>query len=153
MKQLGLESFVKSTGGKGLHVVAPLLSEHEWPAVKDFAHNFVLMMERANPKLYLTKMTKAARSGRIFLDYLRNERGATAVAPFSPRARAGARVAIPLAWAELGRTDPKQFSVANYSEWKSRLKRDPWAGMNESKQRLTARAMASVKDLASARSA
>jgi bifunctional non-homologous end joining protein LigD len=143
-RQLGLESYVKSTGGKGLHVVAPLKPEHEWPAVKEFAHNFVLMMERAHPQLYLTKMTKAARTGRIFLDYLRNERGATAVAPFSPRARAGARVAIPLTWAELGRTDPKQFAVANYSEWKSRLKRDPWAGMEKLKQRLTDRAIKAV---------
>jgi bifunctional non-homologous end joining protein LigD len=143
-KQLGLESFVKSTGGKGLHVVAPIAPQHEWPAVKGFAHNFVLMMERAHPKLYLTKMTKSARTGRIFLDYLRNERGATAVAPFSPRARAGARVAIPLTWPELGRTDPKQFSVANFSEWKSRLKRDPWADMKKLKQRLTDRAIKAV---------
>lgn len=148
LKQLGLESFVKSTGGKGLHVVAPISPEHEWPAIKDFAHNFVLMMERAHPKLYLTKMTKAARTGRIFLDYLRNERGATAVAPFSPRARAGARVAIPLTWTELSRTDPKQFSVANYSEWKSRLKRDPWAGMDNLKQRLTDRAIRAVSSMA-----
>lgn len=147
LKQLGLESFVKSTGGKGLHVVAPIAPEHEWPAVKDFAHNFVLMMERANPRLYLTKMTKSARTGRIFLDYLRNERGATAVAPFSPRARAGARVATPLAWTELSRTDPKQFAVANYSEWKSRLKRDPWAGMEKLKQRLTVRAIQAVASM------
>jgi bifunctional non-homologous end joining protein LigD len=146
-QQLGLESFVKSTGGKGLHVVAPLLPEHAWPIVKDFAHNFVLMMERANPKLYLTKTTKAARTGRIFLDYLRNERGATAVAPFSPRARAGTRVAIPLTWAELGRTDPKQFAVANYSKWKSRLRRDPWAGMEKLKQRLTDRAIDAVSSM------
>ena len=126
---------------------SPIAPEHEWPAVKDFAHNFVLMMERANPRLYLTKMTKSARTGRIFLDYLRNERGATAVAPFSPRARAGARVATPLAWTELSRTDPKQFAVANYSEWKSRLKRDPWAGMEKLKQRLTVRAIQAVASM------
>ena len=144
LKQLGLESFVKSTGGKGLHVVAPIAAHHEWPGVKEFAHHFVLMMERAHPDLYLTKMTKSARTNRIFLDYLRNERGATAVAAWSPRARAGVRVAVPLTWAELDRTDPKQFSVANYSDWKSRLKRDPWISMDSLKQQLTQRAMKAV---------
>ncbi|HEX4007566.1 MAG TPA: DNA ligase D [Acidobacteriaceae bacterium] len=158
MKNLGLESFVKSTGGKGLHVVAPIQPDHEWPAIKTFAHNFVLMMEHAHPRLYLTKMTKSARSGKIFLDYLRNERGATAVAPFSPRARAGARVAMPLTWAGLQRTgpshfDPKQFAVTNFSEWKSRLKRDPWQDMNSVKQRLTDKAIAAVAEMASQKSA
>ena len=92
LKKLGLESFLKTTGGKGLHVVAPIAPELEWPAIKEFAHGVVLEMEKANPALYLTKMTKAARKGKIYLDYLRNERGATSVAPYSPRARAGAPV-------------------------------------------------------------
>ncbi len=153
MQHLGLETFVKSTGGKGIHVVAPIRPEREWPEVKEFAHNFVLMMERANPKLYLTKMTKSARTGRIFLDYLRNERGATAVAPFSPRARAGARVAMPLTWAELKRTDAKQFAVANFEAWKSRLKRDPWLKMGQVKQGLTDRAIAAVTEMTGTKSA
>lgn len=148
LKQLGLESWVKSTGGKGLHIVAPLEPERDWAQLKEFAHNVALMLERADPERYLSKMTKSARSGRIFVDYLRNERGATAVAPFSPRARAGARVAIPLTWAELPHTDPKQFSVANFSQWKSRLRRDPWARMEKMKQRLTDRAMMAAKELA-----
>ena len=153
MKNLGLEVFVKSTGGKGLHVVAPIRAEHEWPEVKTFAHNFVLMMEQANPQLYLTKMTKSARTGRIFLDYLRNERGATAVAAYSPRARAGARVAMPLTWAELKRTDPKHFAVANFDEWKSRLRHDPWLEMDKVKQRLTDRAIAAVAGMTKKKSA
>jgi bifunctional non-homologous end joining protein LigD len=148
MKHLGLETFVKSTGGKGIHVVAPIEPKHEFPEVKEFAHHFVLMMERANPKLYLTKMTKSARTGRIFLDYLRNERGATAVAPYSPRARAGARVAMPLTWAELERTDPKQFAVANFDAWKARLKRDPWLAMSRVRQQLSDRAIAAVAEMA-----
>ncbi len=148
MKHLGLETFVKSTGGKGLHVVAPIEPQHGWPEIKEFAYHFVLMMERANPKLYLTKMTKSARTGRIFLDYLRNERGATAVAPWSPRARAGARVAMPLTWSELERTDPKPFAVANFDEWKARLKRDPWLTMNKVKQPLSKRALAAVAEMA-----
>ena len=151
LKHLGLETFVKSTGGKGLHVVAPIEPQHEWPEIKEFAHHFVLMMERANPKLYLTKMTKAARTGRIFLDYLRNERGATAVAPYSPRARAGVRVAMPLTWAELERTDPKRFAVANFDEWKARLKKDPWIDMNKLRQKLTDRAIAATAEMAGAK--
>jgi bifunctional non-homologous end joining protein LigD len=111
------------------------------------------MMEQANPQLYLTKMTKSARTGRIFLDYLRNERGATAVAAFSPRARAGARVAMPLTWAELKRTDPKHFAVANFDEWKSRLRRDPWLEMDKVNQRLTDRAIAAVAGLTTKKSA
>jgi bifunctional non-homologous end joining protein LigD len=152
MKHLGLETFVKSTGGKGLHVVAPIVPKREWPEIKTFAHDFVLMMERANPKLYLTKMTKSARTGRIFLDYLRNERGATAVAAYSPRARAGARVAMPLTWAELERIDPKQFAVANFDKWKSRLKHDPWLKLDEVKQQLTSRALSAVAEVAGGKS-
>ncbi|MGC2619011.1 MAG: DNA ligase D, partial [Acidobacteriaceae bacterium] len=153
LKSLGLETFVKSTGGKGLHVVAPLKPERDWPEIKAFAHNFVLMMEHANPKLYLTKMTKSARTGKIFLDYLRNERGSTAVAAWSPRARAGARVAVPLTWVELKRTDPKQFAVSNFEEWKSRLKRDPWLEMDKEKQRLTDRAISAVEGMTLKKSA
>jgi bifunctional non-homologous end joining protein LigD len=152
MKHLGLETFVKSTGGKGIHVVAPIEPKREWPEIKEFSHHFVLMMERANSALYLTKMTKSARTGRIFLDYLRNERGATAVAPYSPRARAGVRVAMPLTWAELERTDPTQFAVVNFDTWKARLKRDPWLKMHEIRQKISDRAMAAVAEMAGQKS-
>ena len=136
LKSAGLESFVKSTGGKGLHVVAPIRPEHRWPAVKQFAHNFALAMERDAPSRYLTKMTKAARTGKIYLDYLRNERGSTAVAPYSPRARAGLPVAMPLSWNELKSEDRPRFQVADFSGWRKRLSRDPWKEMPELDQRL-----------------
>ncbi|HVT98508.1 MAG TPA: non-homologous end-joining DNA ligase, partial [Acidobacteriaceae bacterium] len=152
MKHLGLETFVKSTGGKGIHVVAPIEPEREWPEIKEFTHNFVLMMERSNSALYLTKMTKSARTKRIFLDYLRNERGATAVAPYSPRARAGVRVAMPLTWKELEHTDPKQFAVANFDAWKARLKHDPWTKMNQVRQKISDRAVAAVAEMAGQKS-
>jgi bifunctional non-homologous end joining protein LigD len=97
-QSLKARSFVKSTGGKGLHVVVPLRPSHPWPAIKKFAHDFVLAMEKDSPSLFLTKMSKAARKGKIYLDYLRNERGSTAVAPYSPRARARLPVALPLSW-------------------------------------------------------
>ncbi len=137
LKTLGLESFVKTTGGKGLHVVVPIKPSHEWPVVKQFAHAFALAMEKREPSLYLTKMSKAARTGRIFIDYLRNERGATAVAAYSPRARPGAAVSLPLPWSDLKLADRPVFQVADYQQWKSRLKRDPWQDLPSSIQSLT----------------
>lgn len=147
LQQLGLESFVKSTGGKGLHVVAPVKPVYGWTDIKAFTHSFVLMMAAANPKLYLTKMTKAERKGKIYLDYLRNERGATAVAPYSPRARKGAHVAMPLGWNELKKDRP-EFSVANFAGWKARLRKDPWASLETLRQRLTPQAIRAVNEFA-----
>jgi len=135
LQALGLKSFVKTTGGKGLHVVVPIRPEHEWPAVKKFTHEFVLAMERDSPRHFLTKMSKSARVGKIFLDYLRNDWNATAVAPYSPRARAGLPVAVPLTWNELGDAPPR-FLVADFAAWRKRLGRDPWKEMLQSDQRL-----------------
>jgi bifunctional non-homologous end joining protein LigD len=126
LKQIHLESFLKSTGGKGLHIVVPIEPEHEWPAVKNFAHELVLQMERADPDIYVTKMTKTSRKNRIYLDYLRNDREATSIAPFSPRARAGAPVAMPLRWKELESEDMPRFHVTDFEQWRRRLHRDPW---------------------------
>ena len=137
LKKNGLESFLKSTGGKGLHVVVPVVAEYDWAVIKQFAHALVLQMEREEPTLYLTKMSKAARTGRIFLDYLRNERGATAVAAFSPRARAGAAVSLPLSWNDLKLTERLVVRVADFDDWKGRLNRDPWKLLLESRQRIT----------------
>jgi bifunctional non-homologous end joining protein LigD len=144
LKKLELESFVKTTGGKGLHVVAPIAPKLPWKTIKEFSHRVVLDMERANPTLYLTKMTKAARKGKIYLDYLRNERGATSVAPYSPRARAGAAVSMPLSWAELKLAARPVFRVAEFASWSGRLTHDPWKEMHGLKQHVTAAAMKSV---------
>ena len=134
LKKLGLESFLKSTGGKGLHIVVPIQPHYDWATVKQFAHTFVLEMEASNSDLYLTKMTKSARVGKIYLDYLRNERGATSVAVYSPRARASAPVSMPLAWTELKQKDRPVFPTAEYSSWKSRTKRDPWKDFFKTRQ-------------------
>jgi bifunctional non-homologous end joining protein LigD len=144
MKKLGLESFLKSTGGKGLHIVAPIQCEQDWPTVKEFAHQFVLAMEADNPSLYITKMSKAARTGRIYLDYLRNERGATAVAPYSPRSRSGVPVSVPMAWSELKAQATPRCLVAEFDGWRKRLAHDPWAELPKIKQRLTQKAIAAV---------
>ncbi len=138
LKSLGLESFLKTTGGKGLHVVIPIEAKLDWSKVKQFAHDFALAMEQQRPKLYLTKMSKAARKDRIFIDYLRNERGSTAIAPYSPRARAGASVAVPLNWADLKLPKRPVFQVTDFDEWKSRLARDPWKSFLTMHQGLSA---------------
>ena len=145
LKQLGLESFLKSTGGKGLHVVIPVVPEHDWSVIKQFAHAFVLKMEKDQPGLYLTKMSKAARKDRIFLDYLRNERGATAVAAFSPRARAGAAVSLPLDWSELKSRERTVARVAKFEEWKERLSRDPWKQFFKLRQKITPKMLEAYK--------
>jgi bifunctional non-homologous end joining protein LigD len=136
LKRAGLESFLKLTGGKGLHIVAPIEPTLTWAELKSAAHNFVLSMERENPSLYLTKMSKSARKDKIYLDYLRNERGATAVAPFSPRARPGAHVSLPLPWSALKEGQLPVFAVHDLADWKQRLRSDPWKAMLSIRQRL-----------------
>ncbi len=139
LKQCKLESFLKTTGGKGLHVVAPIQPEHDWPVIKEFAHDIANQMGAENKALFLTKMTKADRKGKIFIDYLRNDRGATSIAPFSPRARHGAPVAVPMDWKELDAAKPPRFLVADFSDWKSRLRHDPWVAMLKKRQSIPAK--------------
>lgn len=141
LKKLGLISFLKHTGGKGLHVVVPIEPEHQWPTAKEFAHAVVLEMEKEQPELYVTKMTKTLRKNRIYLDYLRNDREATSIAPFSPRARPGAPVAITLSWSELALQSAPAFHVTDFAQWRSRLNRDPWKDMIRTRQHLTAAAL------------
>jgi bifunctional non-homologous end joining protein LigD len=145
LEELGLESFLKSTGGKGLHVVIPVVPEYDWAVIKQFAHAFVLKMEKDQPGSYLTKMSKAARKDRIFLDYLRNERGATAVAAFSPRSRAGAAVSLPLDWSDLKAAERTVVRVADFAEWQGRLSRDPWKQFLKLRQRITPKMLEALK--------
>ena len=144
LTELSLESYLKSTGGKGLHVVVPIQPEHEWSVIKQFAHAVVLKMEKDNPRLYTTNMSKAVRPNHIYLDYLRNDRESTAIAPFSTRARPGVPVAVTLDWKELRSSDRPRFHVSDFSAWQKRLRHDPWEEMLQSKQRLTAEVLRSI---------
>jgi bifunctional non-homologous end joining protein LigD len=138
LRDLGLVSFVKTTGGKGLHVVVPLVRRHEWEVVKQFSRDLAHGMAADYPQSYTATMAKRARSGRIYLDYVRNSRGATAIAPYSPRARAGAFVAVPVTWDELTpELRPDQFSVKTLADRLVNLTADPWAGISDMRQSLT----------------
>ncbi len=132
----GLESWVKTTGGKGLHVCAPLSGKTSWDDLRAFAREIAEGLAREAPERFLSKASKAARAGKIFVDWLRNGRGATAVAPYSTRARAGATVATPLTWEELGRARPGRFTVETVPARLARLARDPWEGFSKARQKL-----------------
>ena len=136
----GLESFCKTTGGKGLHVVAPLAPRSGWNEVKEFSRALAEEMVADAPDQYLAFASKSERRGKIFLDWLRNTRGSTAVCAYSLRAREGAPVATPIAWSELGpRLDPARFDVRSVPARLARQRRDPWEGYAELRQALPAR--------------
>lgn len=123
----GLPSFIKTSGGKGLHVVVPLTPKAGWDEVKGYAKGIAATMASENPERYIAVATKAKREGRIFIDYLRNGRGATAIAPYCTRARSGAGVAMPVAWEEIDSlTGGAQFTTANAPTRLAHLDRDPW---------------------------
>ena len=133
LEEAGLAAFVKTSGGKGLHVVTPLEPKAGWAKVKGFAKKLATDMGKDEPDKYLAVATKAKRSGRIFVDYLRNGRGSTAVAPYSTRARAGATVSMPLEWSELSKIKgPAEFTVKNTPAHIEARKSDPWADFQAS---------------------
>ena len=136
LSALKLKSFLKTSGGKGLHVVLPI-KPVPWDAAKDFTHAIAASMAEDAPDRYVATATKSRRSKRIFIDYLRNSREATAVAPYSTRARAGAPVSVPIDWSELGSLKAaNQYTVENLAQRLSRARSDPWAAIARTKQSL-----------------
>ncbi len=137
LQNLGLESFVKTTGGKGLHLVVPIDRRHDWDDAKAFCKQVADAIVDAAPEHYTANMSKAARAGKIFIDYLRNGRGATAIAPYSTRARPDAPISVPLTWQELSpRIRPDQYNVRNIGKRLASLKRDPWQALASTRQSL-----------------
>jgi bifunctional non-homologous end joining protein LigD len=133
----GLTAFVKTSGGKGLHIVVPLAPGHSWQQVEAFSRTLATELARENPERLLATMSKRQRKGRIFIDYLRNARGSSTVAPYSTRSRPGAPVSAPLAWEELRPAiGPASFTVANMSGRLAALKEDPWAGFDAARAKL-----------------
>jgi bifunctional non-homologous end joining protein LigD len=137
LAQYQLISFVKSTGGKGLHVVIPIQPEYDWNEVKEFTHVFVQFLEKIKPQDYISKMTKSKRGGKIFIDYLRNQRTATAIAAYSTRARIHAPVSTPLSWDELSnRIEDTMYTIKTLPKRLEQLKEDPWTEFWQIKQSL-----------------
>ena len=136
LESIKLKSFLKTSGGKGLHVVLPI-APFPWERAKAFAKTVAEAMEADEPDRYVATATKAKRNKRIFIDYLRNSREATAVAPYSTRARPGAPVSVPIDWSELNSLkSANQYTVQNLVQRMSRLRKDPWAGIGRTNQRL-----------------
>lgn len=135
-----LPALVKTTGGKGLHVVVPLLRRYDWPQIQSFARAFAEEMARTNDDQFTARMAKAARQGKIFIDWLRNTRGATAVAAYSTRARPAATISVPLRWEELTpRLRAAQFTIRSVPVRLSRLRADPWSDYEHLRSGLNAR--------------
>jgi bifunctional non-homologous end joining protein LigD len=135
MQTAGLESFALVTGGKGIHVVVPLDGSQGWDEVKAFAKGVATKLSESEPQRFTATMSKAKRRGRIFIDWLRNERGATAIAPYSPRANGKASVATPVSWRELGRiAHADAFTIP--SVLRRLQKSDPWPGYAKVRQRI-----------------
>lgn len=150
LADLDLASFLKTTGGKGLHVVVPLTRGRQtWDDVKAFARGLALELVHAAPDMFTASASKAGRGGKIYLDYLRNSRGATSIAAYSPRARPGAPVAVPLRWDELAAlSTPHKYDVTNIHRRLASLKRDPWAELARTRQSLRAALLREVRERA-----
>ncbi|QJR11042.1 hypothetical protein DSM104443_02113 [Usitatibacter rugosus] len=144
LEELGLQCFLKTTGGKGLHIVVPIRPTLDWDTAKGFTRSIAESLAFTFPERFTANLSKAKRDGKIFVDYLRNGEGATAVAAYSIRARANAPVATPIAWEELAKD--VRFDHFNVRNVPARLqrKRDPWAGFFQVRQSVTAKMLKSV---------
>jgi bifunctional non-homologous end joining protein LigD len=136
LSDIGLKSLPLVTGGKGIHVVAPLRRTADWEAVKTFARSFAESLASRHPDVFVATMSKQRRRGKIFLDWLRNDRGSTAIAPYSSRARQGAPVAAPLSWQQLAKVEAADaFHLDDMVRRAGQA--DPWADYGKITQSIT----------------
>jgi bifunctional non-homologous end joining protein LigD len=138
LDQLGLQGFLKTTGGKGLHV--PILPVQPWPVLKGFSKAVAELFAATFPDRFTAKTSKSSRRGRIFIDYLRNDEGSTAIAPYSTRARAKAPFSMPIAWSDLF----DHFNVKTAAQRLKRLRKDPWEGFFKVSQSITSKLLTKV---------
>jgi bifunctional non-homologous end joining protein LigD len=136
LSDVGLTAFVKTTGGKGLHIVVPIAPKQDWEFAKDFSKSVAERMVQIAPDRYIATMSKARRAGKIFIDYLRNARTASAVCAYSPRARSGAPISMPIHWRELTEDVRTNFTVRNVPEHLARAQ-DPWSDYDQARVSLS----------------
>ena len=139
LDEIGLPSFLKTSGGKGFHVIVPLKPAADWTAVKTFSHDFARAMEQTNPEKYTATLSKKARTGRIFIDYLRNGRGSTTVAPWSSRAKDKATVSVPVEWKALDKKlAPDAYAIGGKALTDVLKAKDAWAEFDKARKALKA---------------
>ncbi len=137
LKKLKLTSFVKTSGGKGFHIMIPIAPKYDWVQVKDFTEAFSLFLSDKYPDRFTATITKSKRTGKIFLDYLRNAKDATSVAAYSVRAREGAPISMPIAWTDLKKVkSADEFTVSNIEVYLKKNKKDPWSNFFKCKQKI-----------------
>lgn len=146
LKILMLDSWVKTTGGRGVHVVVPIRPKRDWSECLAFARHVSEAITRINPNLYTTTFKKAGRDDKLLIDYLRNNRTNTSICAFSPRARPGADVSMPVAWQDLNR-GPESWTVLTVPRRLNRQRTDPWAGYWRAKQQLSMSSIRAVQQL------
>jgi bifunctional non-homologous end joining protein LigD len=144
LKTLGLESWVKTTGGRGLHVVVPIRRERDWSECLDFARDVAEAIERTDSERYTTTFAKAGREQKLLIDYLRNNRTNTSVSAFSTRARPGAHASMPLQWSDLS-GGPERWTMLTVPARLKRIRTDPWGDYWKSRQRLSATSIKAVQ--------
>ena len=143
LQEIGFDPYLKTTGGKGLHLVVPLVPEHDFPTIKAFTRAVAETITKESPDKFIATMSKAARKGKIFIDYLRNDTTSTAIAPFSIRARIGAPVSVTLDWSELKPSlVPANFTIKTVPTRLKKLKADPWKNFSRYRQKISSKLIA-----------
>lgn len=134
LDQIGIKSYLKTSGGKGYHIVIPFYKCKDWKTFSAFSQNVAILCEKKYPNLFTTNIRKTSRKGKIFIDYLRNDKGSTCVGPYSLRARETGGISIPIKWSDLYKIEPNDVTILNYSKFLKRA--DPWRDFFNTKQTL-----------------